>query len=195
MLKGDIGIASVASVAQLCCQEKKSGSLSLHDGKAKIGHIYLENGQIIAARTGDIRGEKAFCKLLMLKNGRFIFEDNVSSGEREINASPEYLFLEAARHEDEAENYLERIKKGVTGEVERVEQVYLFEGIYDLLSRIGKLLEGGQIECLWSKEGNDTRLFLETDEGIVKIVLSPHAILEEALYQATNIKDLVEKEE
>ena len=190
MLKGDIDIISVATVIQICSQEKKSGCLSLYNGKTKIGEIFLKNGQIIAAHMGNVKGEKAFYKLISLKKGEFLFENNVSFPEQEINLPYEYLFLEAVRQQDETKNYLESIEKKLAGKASKVEEEFFFEEIYVLFSKTGQLLEGGKVECLWSKDNDYFSLFLETNKGIIKISLLPHAVLEELIFQ---IKEIVKE--
>ena len=190
MLKGDIDIISVATVIQLCYQEKKSGCLSLYNGKTKIGEIFLKNGQIIAAHMGNVKGEKAFYKLISLKKGEFLFENNVSFPEQEINLPYDYLFLEAVRQQDETKNYLESIEKKLAGKASKVEEEFFFEEIYLLFSKIGQLLEGGKVECLWAKDNDYFSLFLETNRGIIKISLLPHAVLEELIFQ---IKEIVKE--
>jgi len=191
MLKGDIDIISVATVIQLCSQEKKRGCLSLYNGKTKIGEIFLKNGQIIAARMGNMNGEKAFYKLISLKKGEFLFENNVSFPEQEINLPYEYLFLEAVRQQDETKNYLESIEKKLAGKASKVEEEFFFEEIYVLFSKTGQLLEGGKVECLWSKDNDYFSLFLETNKGIIKISLLPHVVLEELIFQ---IKEIVKED-
>jgi len=187
MLKGDIDIISVATVIQLCYQEKKSGCLSLYNGKTKIGEIFLKNGQIIAAHTSNMNGEKAFYKLISLKKGEFLFENNVSFPEQEINLPYDYLFLEAVRQQDETKNYLESIEKKLAGKASKVEEEFFFEEIYVLFSKTGQLLEGGKVECLWAKDNDHFSLFLETNKGMIKISLLPHVILEELIFQIRKI--------
>jgi len=191
MLKGDIDIISVSTVIQLCYQEKKSGCLSLYNGKTKIGEIFLKNGQIIAAHMGNVKGEKAFYKLISLKKGEFLFENNVSFPEQEIDLPYEYLFLEAVRQQDETKNYLESIEKKLAGKVSQVEEEFFFEEIYLLFSKTGQLLEGGKVECLWSKDNNHFCLFLKTSKGIIKINLLPHVGLEELIFK---IKEIVKED-
>lgn len=192
MLKGSVDIVSVASVVQLCCQEKESGCLLLYNGKDKIGEIFLKSGEIIAARMSNIKGEKAFYKLTSLKKGEFSFDNTVFLPEREIDAPCEYLFLETARREDEIKNYLERIGGKLIGRTDKVEEAPFFKEIYNLVSKMGQLLEEGKTECLWCKEDNHFCLFLETNKGILKITLLPHVgLLEELISQ---IKEIVKEE-
>jgi hypothetical protein len=179
-------------VVQLCCQEKKSGCLLLYNGKNKIGEIFLKSGEVIAARMSNIKGEKAFYKLISLEKGEFSFENTVRLPEREIDVPCEYLFLETARHKDEIKNYLERIGGKLIGKTDKVEEALFFEEIYNLVSKTGQLLEGGKTECLWSKEDSHFCLFLETNKSILKIILLPHAgLLEELISQ---IKEIVKEE-
>jgi hypothetical protein len=187
MLKGNIGIVSVASVIQLCCQEKKSGCLSLHRGKDKIGEIFLKDGEIIAARLNKIKGEEALYKLIRLKAGEFSFEDDVCCPEQEINVSCEYLFLEAARQEDELRYHLQRLKTKLKDNVDNIEEVSSFEEIYNLLSQTGQFLEGEKIESLWCKEEKHFSLFLEKNKTILKLTLPPQVILEEVIAQVKKV--------
>ncbi|MDL1956351.1 MAG: DUF4388 domain-containing protein [Candidatus Desulfofervidus auxilii] len=187
MLKGNIQDVSVASVVQLCCQEKKSGCLSFYKDAIKIGDIYFQDGEIIAAQMDNLSGEKAFYKLIRLKSGEFIFQNNVPLPQRQINNSFEYLLLEAARYEDEMKGYLDSIVKKLTkivGKVKEIEEASPFiKEIFLFLSQCGYLLEAGPIEWIWLKEEENISLFLEIKGEIFKFALPSQTILEEVFSQ------------
>jgi len=186
MLKGNIEGVSIVSIVQLCSQEKKSGCLSFYKESAKIGEIYFKNGEVIAAYTDNIKGTEAFYRLINLKKGEFIFQNHVSLPQREIYHPCEYLILEAARYEDEIREQLKKLLKKIQqcAKIKKLEQLSPFEqNMLLLLFHCGRLLEAGNIECVWMKNDENTFLFLSIKGKLFKLTLDTQAILEEIFSQ------------
>jgi len=191
MLKGDLSLVSLASIVQLCCQEKKTGCLSIYIETIKVGDIFLKNGEVVAARTSDLKGEIAFYKLFGIKKGQFIFKNTRVPKLREISSPCEHLLLEAVRYQDERKKHLQnlinRIKK-----INKVEDVILIENmtydknIYLFFSQICRLLETGKMEYFWYQQGNQIFLILNIYEEILKIILPYETVPEEIFLQVKN---------
>ncbi|MDL1969761.1 MAG: DUF4388 domain-containing protein [Candidatus Desulfofervidaceae bacterium] len=195
MLKGDLSLISLASIVQLCCQEKKTGCLSLYIDSEKIGDIFFHKGEIVSAQMGDLKGETAFYKLFDIEKAEFAFQNEVSLPPREISLSCEHLLLEAARHQDEAKSRLQNtIKKfnKIKPIIDIAPPSLFHKEIYQLFSRISRLLEAGVVECFWYRQNNQLFLILKLEEEILKLTLPPEAIPEEIILQ---IKKVLAEEE
>jgi hypothetical protein len=65
------------------------------------GRIYIEDGRIVHADAGEMKGEPAFQKLLSLPGGSFQLQHFEPPAERTIEGQWEFLLMEAARVRDE----------------------------------------------------------------------------------------------
>ena len=66
------------------------------------GRIYIEDGRIIHAVTGEMAGEPAFQKLFSLEGGAFQLQPLSRRPQRTIEGQWEFLLMEAARVHDES---------------------------------------------------------------------------------------------
>ncbi len=95
------GLRSVglADLVQMECLARNSSVLELFR-EHSLGRIYIEEGQIIHAVSGEFFGERAFQKLLSLTGGTFELHEFEPPPERTLNRTWEYLLGEAARQQD-----------------------------------------------------------------------------------------------
>lgn len=105
-LTGRLSTISLPNLIQLLEMDSKTGILHVHS-PSLIGGISFSKGKVVAASTGNFKGEKAVFKLLFLKEGDFEFEHKDEITEREITTSNQNLLLDAVRRKDELDEYKE----------------------------------------------------------------------------------------
>jgi CheY-like chemotaxis protein len=104
-ISGHLSQISLADLLQVFHMNKKNGRLIIKY-KDKNGVIFIKNGDVINAQIDNTEGEKAFYRLLMLKEERFNFlpEEFLpgeSSSIPKINLAPDNLLMEGLRQKDE----------------------------------------------------------------------------------------------
>lgn len=87
-------------IIQLVSVSGKTGMFVLESGSSS-GRIYLRDGQIVHARTGDLTGEEAVYELAIWQDGEFVFTAGEEAPEQTIQKSNTNLLMEAARRIDE----------------------------------------------------------------------------------------------
>ena len=103
--RGVLRRVGLTDVLQMECLAANSSVLEITASHAR-GEIYIRGGQIIHAWSGPLRGEAAFFHLLALRGGQFALRSFVAPAEQTIQASWEFLLMEAARKQDEAREAL-----------------------------------------------------------------------------------------
>jgi CheY-like chemotaxis protein len=88
-------------VLQMECLSRKSSILGISTGDRQ-GHIYICEGEIIHAQSGQLQGEMALYGLLALRGGQFNFEPFTEPPHRTISGQYSFLLMEAARLRDES---------------------------------------------------------------------------------------------
>src|SRR6266404_3042865 len=99
--RGVLRQVSLEDVMQMECLNRNSSVLEVTAGK-KEGKIFIKEGSIIHAEIGDRNGEAAFNKILSIKGGEFNLKPFTEPSQSSIDASWEFLLMEAARSRDEA---------------------------------------------------------------------------------------------
>jgi predicted regulator of Ras-like GTPase activity (Roadblock/LC7/MglB family) len=74
-LVGNLRDLSFTDLVQTCCTARSTAHISLDFGD-DTGSVFLKNGEIIAAEIGNLKGEKAFYKILLQQSGKFSTESN-----------------------------------------------------------------------------------------------------------------------
>ncbi|MCB0283752.1 MAG: response regulator [Calditrichae bacterium] len=97
---GDLKDLSIVELVQMLNLNKKSGVL--HISAETNGKIYLKDGQLHAAECNNLSGEEAVYKLVEQITGKFNFEINEVTKERNINGSTMNVIMEACRIMDES---------------------------------------------------------------------------------------------
>jgi len=98
--QGSLKELPLADIVQLVAVSGKTGAFSLARGTDR-GAVYIQNGQITHAQTGDLEGEDAVYILALWTTGDFQFSPGLESDVRTITRSNTSLLLEAARRSDE----------------------------------------------------------------------------------------------
>jgi CheY-like chemotaxis protein len=99
--RGMLRQVGLQDVIQMECLGRNSSILEVQD-RQLTGRIYIEDGRIIHADAGEMKGETAFQKLLSLPGGSFQLQHFEPPNERTIEGQWEFLLMEAARVRDEA---------------------------------------------------------------------------------------------
>jgi CheY-like chemotaxis protein len=89
-------------VLQMECLARKSSILVISTGDRQ-GRIYLCEGEIIHAQSGQLQGEMALYGLLALKGGQFTLEPFTEPEHRTVSGQYQFLLMEAARLRDETD--------------------------------------------------------------------------------------------
>lgn len=97
---GDLKDLSIVELVQMLNLNKKSGVL--HITADVNGKIYLKDGQLHAAESNNLAGEEAVYKLVEQISGKFNFEINDVTIDRNINGSTMNVIMEACRIMDES---------------------------------------------------------------------------------------------
>jgi CheY-like chemotaxis protein len=98
--RGMLRQVGLQDVIQMECLGRNSSILEVQD-RQLTGRIYIEDGRIVHADAGEMKGEPAFQKLLSLPGGSFQLQHFEPPAERTIEGQWEFLLMEAARVRDE----------------------------------------------------------------------------------------------
>lgn len=90
----------LTDLIQMCCISDQSQCIEVTKG-SEHGLIVIQEGEIIHAAYGKIKGEEAFFTILLWDKGSFETSNISSSYEANISKNYQYLLMEAARREDE----------------------------------------------------------------------------------------------
>jgi len=99
-VSGSLSEMSLPDIVQILWHGRKTGALRIRC-RGESGEIHFQEGSIINAMMGKLRGEDAFYAMLKLQDGEFGLDPNVTPQARVIDASPEALLLEGMRRLDE----------------------------------------------------------------------------------------------
>jgi len=103
-MEGSLGPLAAAELLELFHVNLQTGCLELVRGRARgrqRGAIYLREGQVVHAEVGNVKGEKAFLRLLGWDRGRFAFRPALTSGENSIDRPTRALLREGVRQAGE----------------------------------------------------------------------------------------------
>lgn len=105
-LVGDLSSMGLSDLLQNLYQNKKTGVLTLNTGTFN-GTIFMREGQLLGAQSGEAQGLKAMYRMLAWKSGDFEFRP-LSTGDKELNIKQEpiddnieTILMEGFRHYDE----------------------------------------------------------------------------------------------
>ncbi len=90
----------IQDVLQMECLARKSSILVISTGSRR-GQIYICDGEIVHAQSGQLQGEMALYGLLALPGGEFTLEPFTEPPRRTISGSYQFLLMEGARLRDE----------------------------------------------------------------------------------------------
>ncbi len=98
--RGVMQRVGLQDLLQMECLGRKSSILVISTGNRR-GQIYISNGQIIHAESGQLQGEMALYGLLGLSGGEFTLQPFTEPARHTISGQYEFLLMEAARLKDE----------------------------------------------------------------------------------------------
>jgi hypothetical protein len=98
--QGSLAELHLPDIIQLVSVSGKSGVFHLTNGGLK-GQIYLKDGRIVHAESGELSGEEAVYELAIWKQGEFRFDAGAEHPRPTIQKSNTSLLMEAARRLDE----------------------------------------------------------------------------------------------
>ena len=102
---GDMGLVDLFQTIDI---SRKSGVLYLSNG-AQRGAIYFQEGQVLDAELGRLRGEPAVYRFLVWNEGSFEIDFRQVRRERAIETSTQGLLMEGMRRVDEWGRLLEQL--------------------------------------------------------------------------------------
>ena len=101
-LSGSLAEMALPELVQVLSQSRKTGNLKIRRA-GEAGEIHFQEGDVVNATWGALRGEDAFYAILALKEGDFGMDPGYKPAVRVIHANAESLLLEAMRRLDEAQ--------------------------------------------------------------------------------------------
>jgi hypothetical protein len=99
-LTGHLSDLSLSELIEFFCNQRKTGLLKVLYPQGP-GHFYLQQGSVVDARVGILRGIDAVYFALTLPNAKFEFSGSVEPPERTINQPWTQVVLEGLRRLDE----------------------------------------------------------------------------------------------
>ncbi len=99
-ITGRLKDMELVDIIQVLNMGKKTALIYLTDDN-KEGKVFLKNGEVVHAKSGDRIGEEAIYHLLTWRDGDFHIEPDVTSPDISIETSVENLLLEGMRRIDE----------------------------------------------------------------------------------------------
>jgi hypothetical protein len=110
MFAGTLKTFSITSLIQTCSSDGSSGTIEFSSKKVVIGRIGFKNGDIINANFLDMNGVDAVKQLALLEELDFEFNEKIISPKENLNVDINFLLIECSRYQDEAREYIEKIK-------------------------------------------------------------------------------------
>ncbi|MBF0496914.1 MAG: DUF4388 domain-containing protein [Deltaproteobacteria bacterium] len=120
--RGTLSNISLTDLIQMTCQSSMTTTIKVTEDK-KVGHIFIDKGQITHAATGPITGEDAFNAILSWENGVFETVTLPIPDTPPITKDWMYLVLEAARAIDEIRGKRTAAELAEDGEVAKSDEV------------------------------------------------------------------------
>jgi response regulator RpfG family c-di-GMP phosphodiesterase len=102
-VSGRLRELGLPDMVQVLFHGRKSGNLKIRAPEGS-GEIHFNEGNVVNALWGELRGEEAFYAMLKLKDGEFGLDPSFQADSRVIQQSSEALLLEGMRRMDEGES-------------------------------------------------------------------------------------------
>ncbi len=139
-LEGDLQQVALFDLLQVFAANRRTGLLSVVSGGVR-GQIWLKEGRVVDAVCGFVAGEKALFRVLALSEGQFVFLPDRTAGRQRIDASTDFLLMEAVRHADELKELQTKLPSLAT-QVHCIAEPKNVEGLSaELVARITASLE------------------------------------------------------
>lgn len=99
-VSGSLREMGLPDMVQVLFHGRKTGNLRIRSPEG-AGEIHFQEGNVVNALWGELRGESAFFAMLKLRDGEFGLDPGFKPSSRVIQASSEALLLEGMRRLDE----------------------------------------------------------------------------------------------
>lgn len=103
-VRGHVQNVSLASFLQLMEMERKTCNLTIRSDD-KLGVLVVRKGQLIDARSGELRGEDAAISIIAWPNSSIMISRHGEFGPPVIQKSLNFIVMEAMRMQDEAAHH------------------------------------------------------------------------------------------
>lgn len=138
--QGSLKELPLPDIIQLVSVSGKTGKFTL-TREGEEGVIFLLNGQISHARSGELTGDEAIYALAIWNEGEFVFTQGEEGSEKTISRSNTNLLMEAARRADEWKVLSKKIPSvelvpGLLARPNRHEQITLTPQEWMLVTKI-----------------------------------------------------------
>jgi predicted regulator of Ras-like GTPase activity (Roadblock/LC7/MglB family) len=114
-LVGNLSDMNVANIIELNCVEKHSAQLTITT-RSGDAMVFFDNGEIVHARWGELKGTKALYQVLRLSDGEFRVT-SATAPERTIFESWKGLVLDGMRALDETRRLQDDIAQSLADEL------------------------------------------------------------------------------
>jgi CheY-like chemotaxis protein len=139
-LLGTLTEITLMDLLQILRMNRRSGFLDLEQ-EGRLATVFIRDGEVVNAKLGNFKGEKAFFRLLDWSKGKFEFRPQAVETEILIERPGENLILEGLRQLDE----VNKIRGSRGGAACRLELVKHFQGppekLRPVTREVVKLLE------------------------------------------------------
>lgn len=100
-LSGSLEQLGLPEILQVLSQSRRTGQLAITTDTIE-GNVYLDDGEVVNAIAGDVKGEPAFGIMMSWTKGEFNFDPGTTTDERLINKRLDGLILDSFRVLDES---------------------------------------------------------------------------------------------
>jgi DNA-binding response OmpR family regulator len=105
--QGKVFDVQLTDIIQMNCLGRLTTALVITKEREK-GIIYFNEGEVIHAECGEVRGEEAFYRIMGWEEGEFVSTIGVMPSVQSIDQNWEHLLIEAMRRSDDKANKLLR---------------------------------------------------------------------------------------
>ncbi len=125
---GKLDQFQLVDIIQMCCLSRRTGRLRLSKGVDK-GVIFLQDGNIVHAASGNLTGEQAVYRIIDWDFGEFHLDEGIESEQQTIKSGWESVIMEGVRLRDESHDpETNEEEQGLIGKV---------VGDFEVVSKIG----------------------------------------------------------
>src|SRR5256885_2670964 len=125
-LTGQLSDLSLAELIEFFCNQRKSGRLKVMYPRAP-GYFYFQNGMLVDAKIGALRGVEAVYYALTLDNASFKFSAAFEATQRTIHQPWAQVALEGLRRMDEGIAPSEAFPAGEVPDADEPEEIEVAE--------------------------------------------------------------------
>lgn len=135
-MQGNLQDMAVADLIQQYCQDRKTAQLKI-DHADQQAVIFIKEGNVVHAISGDLSGEEVVFQALMWVEGTFSMDTGIESPDVTITRNWSSLLLEGMRYQDEEILKAKNNKKSI-----QLEEKRMSEKIADILKEMSGEIVG-----------------------------------------------------